>query len=113
MVEIHYRRRASARAEDPHRAAIEAACARIAEAPTRRWTPRLLAHHAGMGYHAFRKAFARRMGCGAAAWAVRRRLVAAQELLADPELRAWPRWRAAWAMRIRCSSPPSSAGTTG
>jgi AraC-like DNA-binding protein len=85
MVEVH-RRAAPLRATLPHRARIEAACRLIRAAPTRRPRPVLLAREIGMGYHAFRKAFARHHGCGVAAWALRQRLLIAQELLADREL---------------------------
>ena len=82
IVELH-RRAGAAKAADPHRGAIEAACRRIDESPSQRLAPQTLARAAGMGYHAFRKAFATRMGCGVAAWSLRRRLTCAQELLAE------------------------------
>jgi AraC-like DNA-binding protein len=77
---------ARARDADLHAAKVDAACRAIAADPSARHRPTALARQVGMGYHAFRKAFARRAGCGVAAWALRRRLQLAQELLADRTL---------------------------
>ena len=68
-------------AEGGHAGAIDEACALLARDPLRAWTPAGLARAVGLGHHCFRKAFARRTGCGPAGYRLRLRLERAQELL--------------------------------
>lgn len=72
--------------EGRHGAAVDRACALLAEDPLRPWTPAGLARAVGLGHHTFRKAFARRTGCAPAAYRLRLRLELAQRLLTEERL---------------------------
>lgn len=66
---------------DPHEALIEQARALLEQGPAPRWRLERLARAHGLGYERLRKLFAARVGCPPAAYAARRRLDRARELL--------------------------------